>query len=128
MAKGTFLMKLVLGVLIMVALFGGCRQVEFVGEEYPITAHVDLYCSWGDVQEDHRVIGHLVPIDEDMNDVRKMRKNMIRAARLNGADAIVIVGAGPCSEGLDSEYSPGASALRAHQVKVSLIRYRADAD
>ena len=103
-------MKLFLGVTIIVALLGGCRQIEFVGEEYPITDHVDIYCSWEDVQADHRVIGHLVPIDKDMKNVRKMRKNMLKAARVNGADAVVIVGAGPCADGIDSEYLSGGSA------------------
>lgn len=117
-------MKLILGAVVLVSLLGGCRQIEFVGEEYPATNHVDLFCSWQDVLEDHRVIGHLVPADADMANIPKMRKQMLEAARKNGADALVIVGAGPCADDSKSKDQSGTSVLRAHQVKVSLLRYR----
>ncbi|MDH3892532.1 MAG: hypothetical protein OEV49_15815 [candidate division Zixibacteria bacterium] len=121
-------MRMILVVMTAVVLAGGCRKVEFVGEVYPATGHVDLYCSWQDVQELHRVIGHFVPVDEDMSNIPKMRKQMLQAARMKGADALVIVGAGPCSEGVDSDNKAGTQALRAHQVTVSLLRYRTAQD
>lgn len=117
-------MKLILGAAIIAILLGGCKQIEFVGEEYPTTNHVDLFCSWQDVQEDHRVIGHFVPIDDDMTNIPRMRKQMLKAARKNGADALVIIGAGPCSDDAEIVDSPGVQALEAHQVKISLLRYR----
>ena len=117
-------MKPVIGALIIVILLGGCRKVDFVGEEYPSTDHVDLYCSWQDVQEDHRVIGHFVPADDDLRNIPKMRKQMLEAARKKGADALVIVGAGSCADSAESNDNMGTQALKAHQVKVSLLRYR----
>ena len=118
-------MKLILGAMIVFILIGGCKQqIEFVGEEYTPTDHVDLYCSWQDVQESNRVMGHLVVLDEDIQNVPKMRKNMLKVAQQKGADAIVIVGAGPCADGATSEDLSGSSALRAHQVKISLLKYR----
>lgn len=117
-------MKLVLGVAIIAILIGGCRQIEFVGEEYPSTNHVDLFCSWQDVQEDHRVIGHFVPVDDDMANIPKMRLQMLKAARKKGADAMVIIGAGPCDEDAGLNDNTGTQALRTHQVKISLLRYR----
>lgn len=117
-------MKQVLGAMIMVTLLGGCKTIQFVGEEYPSTNHVDLFCSWQDVQESHRVIGHFVPVDDDMTNIPKMRLRMLKAARKKGADALVIIGAGPCSDDAESVNSPGVQALNAHQVKISLLRYR----
>lgn len=121
-------MKPVLGALIIVILLGGCRKVDFVGEEYPSTDHVELFCSWQDVQDDHRVIGHFVPSDDDLTNIPKMRQQMLEAARKKGADALVIVGAGLCADGAESNDNMGTQALKAHQVKVSLLRYRVTED
>ena len=122
-------MKLILCAIMVVSLLAGCKPaVEFVGEEYPSTDHVDLYCSWQDVENDHRVIGHFVPADEDMANIPRMRLQMLKAARKKGADALVIIGAGPCTDDTEPQDLFGSSALRAHQVKVSLLRYRVAED
>jgi hypothetical protein len=124
LAKRTLLMKLILGAVIIVILLYACRKIVFVGEEYPSTNHVDLFCSWQAVLENHRVIGHFVPADEDMTNLPKMRRQMLKAARKKGADALVIVGAGPCSGGAETPDSTGCQTMKAHQIKVSLLRYR----
>ncbi len=119
-------MKQIAYSLFLAVIIAGCRPpVEFVGEEYPPTDHVELYCSWEDVPAGHRLIGHLVPGESDIGNIRKMRKKLLGVAKQVGADAMVIIGAGPCSEDTASDSPAGASTLRAHQIKVSLLRYRA---
>jgi len=71
-----------------------CTKIDYVGEEYPPTAYVDLFFSFDDVDRDHKVMGHIVATANDLISAEKMQKKMLEKAREKGADGIVILGLG----------------------------------
>ncbi len=69
-----------------------CTKIDYVGEEYPPTDHVDLYFAEGDVQYDYAVMGHVIATADDFVSASKMQKKIVEEARKKGADGVVILG------------------------------------
>lgn len=78
--------------LIIAIFLSACTKIDYIGEEYPPTTHVDLFFDMDDVTREHKVMGHLIATADDMVSAEKMQKKMMKKAREKGADAIVITG------------------------------------
>ena len=85
-------MKRVVLSLVLILLVIGCTKIDYVGEEYPPTTHVDLYFTMDDVERDYKIMGHAVASADDVVSAEKMQKKLMEEARKKGADGIVILG------------------------------------
>jgi hypothetical protein len=73
----------------------GCTSIQYLGDSYPHTEHVDLYFSENDVPQNYTVIGRLVAtanVDEPFYSDEKFTEAIRKKAREKGADAVVILG------------------------------------
>jgi hypothetical protein len=73
----------------------GCAKVNYIGESYPPTQHVDLYISEEDIEVDYKVIGRIIATANAtsnlLSDEEFQEKIMIKA-REKGADGVIILG------------------------------------
>ncbi len=88
----TFGFKHLTVLLIIAICITACTKIDYIGEEYPPTTHVDLFFDMDDVTREHKVMGHLIATADDMVSAGKMQKKMMKKAREKGAYAIVITG------------------------------------
>lgn len=77
---------------VLMVLVIGCTKIDYIGEEYPPTSHVDMFFSMDDVDRDYRVMGHVVATAPDLVSAQKMQKKILEEAQKKGADAVVILG------------------------------------
>lgn len=80
---------LLVAILLMIV---SCTKIDYIGEEYPPTNHVDLFFSEDDVVQDYKVMGHLVATAGDIVSAEKMQKKIMKKAREKGADGVIILG------------------------------------
>ena len=79
--------KIIVFILSMMLFITACgSDVDYLGDSYPPTSHVDVYFSEGDVIEDYLVIGHAT-IEGD--EAEELQEKLIEKARESGADGIV---------------------------------------
>ena len=79
--------KITVSILSMILFFTACgSDVDYLGDSYPSTVHVDVYFSEDDVIEDYLVMGHAT-IEGD--EAEKLQEKLIEKARESGADGIV---------------------------------------
>ena len=82
-----------LAVLLIIAIcLSACTKIDYIGEEYPATTHVDLFFAMEDVTREHKVMGNLIATADDGVSTEKMQKKIMEKARQKGADAVVITG------------------------------------
>ncbi|MFQ5606903.1 MAG: hypothetical protein ACE5GA_03070, partial [Candidatus Zixiibacteriota bacterium] len=74
------------------ALVFACTKIDYVGESYPPTSHVDLFFSEDAVTVEHKVMGRLVAHADDIVSAGKMQKKIMEKARQKGADGVIILG------------------------------------
>ena len=79
---------LVLSVLFVAA----CAKIDYIGQSYPPTTHVDLYFSDADIREDYQVMGHVIAQANEGISIENLQKQLETKAREKGADGIVIHG------------------------------------
>ena len=79
---------LVLSVLFVAA----CAKIDYIGQSYPPTTHVDLYFSDADIREDYQVMGHVIAQANEGISIENLQKQLEVKAREKGADGIVIHG------------------------------------
>ncbi len=79
---------LVLSVLFVAA----CAKIDYIGQSYPPTTHVDLYFSDADIREDYQVMGHVIAQASEGISIENLQKQLEAKAREKGADGIVIHG------------------------------------
>ena len=78
-------------ILIIVLCLSACTKIDYIGEEYPPTTHVDLFFQMEDIEREHKVMGHLIATAGDGVSAEKMQKKMMEKAKEKGADAVVIM-------------------------------------
>ena len=79
--------KIIVLILLMILFLTACgSDVDYLGDSYPPTAHVDVYFSEDDVIEGYLVMGHAT-IEGD--EAEKLQEKLIEKARESGADGIV---------------------------------------
>ena len=99
MKKVTYLL------LIILVAAAGCTKIDYVGEEYPPTAHVEQFFSANDVTREYKVMGYIVASAPDMVSAEKMRKKLIEKAQKVGADAVIIEGLERYTAGSNTSYT-----------------------
>ena len=69
-----------------------CAKIDYIGQSYSPTTHVDLYFSEADIREDYQVMGHVIAQANEGISVENLQKKLEAKAREKGADGIVIHG------------------------------------
>lgn len=106
--------KIIVFILSMMLFITACGgDVDYLGDSYTPTSHVDVYFSEGDVIEDYLVMGHAT-IEGD--EAEELQEKLIEKARESGADGIVF-------EELD-RVETGEVTIRVLQVKLIFIKYK----
>ena len=107
-------MNYFLPVAFMMLLASCTPTISYLGDTYPVSGDVDIYYDKEDIDRDYKVMGHLTH-DLFINyNVELIRDEMIRTARVNGADGIIF-----------SEYTTtnNADCDTRRMVKASLVKY-----
>jgi uncharacterized protein YbjQ (UPF0145 family) len=91
--------------LVIVLCLSACTKIDYIGEEYPPTTHVDLFFQMEDIEREHKVMGHLIATADDAVSTEKMQKKMIEKAKEKGADAVVIMDFDRYQSGETTSYS-----------------------
>ena len=73
----------------------GCATINYIGESYPPTQHVDLYFSEEDIKTEYTVVGRILAtaeLDELLYSSDQFTEAILKKAREKGADGVVILG------------------------------------
>ena len=84
--------KIIVLMLSMLLFFTACGDdvdVDYLGDSYVPTSHVDVYFSEDDVTEGYLVMGHATA---DGGDTEALQETLIEKARDSGADGIIFEG------------------------------------
>ena len=76
---------LILSMILFVSACGG-DDVDYLGNSYPPTSHVDVYFSEEDITEGYLVMGRATV---DGGDAEELEEKVIEKARESGADGII---------------------------------------
>ena len=80
---------LTLSMILFVTACGDDVDVDYLGDSYTPTSHVDVYFSEDDVTEGYLVMGHATA---DGGDTEALQETLIEKARDSGADGIIFEG------------------------------------
>ena len=80
---------LTLSMILFVTACGDDVDVDYLGDSYTPTSHVDVYFSEDDVTEGYLVMGHATA---DGGDTEVLQETLIEKARDSGADGIIFEG------------------------------------
>ncbi len=97
--------KILFMLAIALVVASGCTKIDYVGEEFAPTAHVEQFFSANDVTRDYKVMGYIVASAPDMVSAEKMHKKLIEKAQKVGADAVIIEGLERYTSGSNSSYT-----------------------
>ena len=79
--------KIIVLILSMILFVTACgSDVDYLGDSYPPTSHVDVYFSEDDVTEGYLVMGRATV---DGGDAAELKEELIEKARESGADGII---------------------------------------
>ena len=78
--------------LFLVLFVAGCAKIDYIGESYQPTTHVDLYFSEEDIRVDYQVMGHVIAQAGTGISIERLQTKLEAKAREKGADGIVIHG------------------------------------
>ena len=85
--------KYTVSLLALLVLFvAACAKIDYIGQSYPPTTHVNLYFSERDIREDYQVMGHVIAQANEGISIESLQKKLEAKAREEGADGIVIHG------------------------------------
>ena len=85
--------KYTVSLLALLVLFvAACAKIDYIGQSYPPTTHVDLYFSERDIREDYQVMGHVIAQANEGISIESLQKKLEAKAHEEGADGIVIHG------------------------------------
>lgn len=101
-------MKFKLCIPIILFLLTGCASINYLGESYSPTRHVDLFFSENDITKEYKVIGRMeatADADELIYSSDKFTEEILKKAREKGADAIVILDFGNVMTGMSESRS-----------------------
>ena len=84
--NGKIIVLMLLMVLFVSACGGDEVDVDYLGNSYPPTSHVDVYFSEEDITEGYLVMGRATV---DGGDAEELEEKVIEKARESGADGII---------------------------------------
>ena len=70
----------------------GCASLDYMGETFPPTSHVDVYYSETNVPREYHVMGELLATADLLVSTSKVQEKMVKKAQESGADAVVLLG------------------------------------
>ena len=76
--------------LTLATLLAGCAHIDYVGESYAPTSHVDVYYSESNVPHGFTVIGEVIATGDALVSTGKMQEKIRKEALKHGADAVVL--------------------------------------
>ncbi len=82
-----------------------CAHVDYIGQSYPPTNHVDVFFKEGDVPHEYSVMGKVVATANDLVSAEKLQAKIVRKAQERGADAVVLTGLERYKSGQSTDYS-----------------------
>ena len=131
--------KYTVSLLALFVLFAAaCAKIDYIGQSYQPTTHVDLYFSADDIREDYQVMGHVIAQAGTGISIESLQKQLESKAREKGADGIVIHGFDRIQTGETTTYNEEAkrgekersiaaititSADEERQIKAIFIKY-----
>ena len=77
---------LILSMILFLTACGSDIEVDYLGDSYPSTSHVDVYFSEDDITEGYLVMGRATV---DGSDAAALQEKLIEKARESGADGII---------------------------------------
>ena len=116
-------------VLLMVVsnlFFTACGDdIDYLGDTYSPTTHVDVYFSEDDVTEAYQKMGHATA---EKGDAEELQERLIEKARESGADGIIFHGIDRVKTGetttVDAIGTEHTQNTRVLQVKAVFIKYK----
>jgi len=75
-----------------ILFFSGCTTVDYVGDTYTPTDHVDMYFDTKDIQRPYRVMGQMTLDENEYSDTESMQADLKKEAMARGADAVLFTG------------------------------------
>ncbi|KAA3632275.1 MAG: hypothetical protein DWP97_11330 [Calditrichaeota bacterium] len=98
-------MKKLLLPLFLLLCFIGCTKIDYLGEEYAPTSHVDVYYDEADITVEYKVMGEVIATAGDIVSAEKMQKDIKKKAMEKGADAVIILGFERYQSGSSTNFS-----------------------
>ena len=77
--------------VMLVSLASGCATIDYVGETYRPTEHVDLYFSEDQVPREYKVIGQVRASGDEYVTASGLHRKLMARALEAGADAVIIL-------------------------------------
>jgi hypothetical protein len=81
-----------------------CAHVDYIGESYPPTSHVDVFFAEDDVRQEYKVMGKVVATANDLVSAEKLQAKIMQKAQDKGADAVVLTGLDRYKSGESTDY------------------------
>ena len=91
--------------LVLVTLVWGCAHLDYVGESYAPTSHVDVYYSEQNVPRPYTAIGEVIATGDMLVSTDKLQQKIRDEARKHGADAVVLTSLEQVQSGENSSWS-----------------------
>ena len=118
--------KIIVLLMVVLNLFlTACGDgIDYIGDTYSPTSHVDVYFSEDDVTEDYQKMGHATA---ERGTAEELQERLIEKARENGADGIIFQGINRIKTGetttVDAVGTEHTQNTRVLQVKAVFIKY-----
>ena len=90
---------------VLPVLVSSCAHLDYAGESFPPTQHVDLFFSEANVGREYMVIGELTGTGDQLVSTQKLQDKMVEKAREKGADGVVILGLEHFQSGESTSYT-----------------------
>lgn len=81
-----------------------CAHVDYVGQSYQPTSHVDVFYAERDVPHEYAVMGKVIATANDLVSAEKLQEKIVRKAQDHGADAVVLLGLERYKSGSSTDY------------------------
>ncbi len=127
MLNGSVNGKIIVLLMMVLNLFlTACGDdIDYIGDTYLPTTHVDVYFSEDDVTEDYQKMGHATA---EGGDAEELQKRLIEKARENGADGIIFEGIDRVKTGetttVDATGTEHTQSTKVLSVKAIFIKYK----
>lgn len=78
-------------VAVLACFAAGCATVDYVGESYQPTSHVDVFFAEKDVPKEYQVIGQVLASGDEYVSASALNTKLMARAREKGADGVIIL-------------------------------------
>lgn len=93
-----------LALLAFVFFISGCATVDYIGDTYAPTQHVEMYFDKADIPRPHKVMGQMTVEENEFADTSELQEEMKKEAMARGADAVLFTGMQKIETGVTSNW------------------------